>query len=287
MVKRMNDRTYVECKRLIEEKHRKICEVDDVSWGEMQDIYGKVRRIMERGGEAALSEQEILERIKDPVVGLYAAGDKMRVWFDMVKTVQNICTDDDDNLFRCPDVVTEPSRLLHIYQDTMLLAVTLLVMHEGLYKSSIDLLYDGTGHGKCSETKTACRIDYLATHNGIDIRDAMHRPLRNDIAHMSFRITSEGGIEGKDRPYTRKGLIDAYVIARDALWPLYHAITFWFEYNHGPIRLFDDAFFETKFGRAVMQQALDKMMQENQTVMAWNGIVEDARRRLASGRPTS
>ena len=87
------------------------------------------------------------------MVGFYAAADKMRLWIDMVGTMQGICTD-GNNLFRCPDVVMEPSRLLYQHQDSMLLLVTILVMHESMYKSAVDLLYDGTGHSKIPEDKT-------------------------------------------------------------------------------------------------------------------------------------
>lgn len=65
----------------------------------------------------------------------------------------------------------------------------------------------------------------------------------------------------------------------DRLTTIFAAIQYWVNYNYGPLRLFDDVFFETKNGKAIREIAVREMVGKP-NIDYWNSIVERARKVL-------
>ena len=222
---------------------------------------------------------------------------KMKYWQNIVDTVQGICIRPDGSLFRCPENMTTEKRLLYVHQDNAMLLLSILFLHESVYKSVVNFIYNRTDHDVYKDHQTARQAEYLADA-GLDVQRAADKELRNSIAHTGLGVMDNGDVwvnsstsrpagfdaaSGKIPPgamkYERGQLINALDRSYEMLSNLFAATQHWFNHNYGPLRLFDDVFFETPEGNEIRKKTNAEMV-IRYSVDHWDHVVKLARREL-------
>ena len=288
----MGERMYTEWRRRLERDVRKECKEMSVKWNDMVVLYEKIDNLV-KSNNGNQSVNDVISKFYTYVTGVYFTLHTMRMWQDTVSKIREVCIDDKDNLFRCPDNMTNERRWLFIHEDNMLLMFTMMAMYDGPYKKLIDTLYDAAHGEKPTRKSTYQKAEHLAEKYKIDILDVISKDIRHAAAHMSFWPNPAADeiivqfINGKQKivstyVYTHDELISIYMKIRDSFWLLYVAVMYWWKLEYGPMRLFDDEFFRADNGEAVCRAALGEMLRDpnNLNIEAWNDIVERARGEL-------
>lgn len=231
-------------------------------------------------------------RLTDPLTGLTSAGPKMKAWYDILDKIREVCVKPDGSLEACPD---DPEahgvfRLLYVHQDSLLLLLTTLMLHETTYKGIVDFVYDYSDDNKYTKTQTEKRTKYLA-EQGFDVTSAADHFLRNGIAHSSFRIRNDGKIRVSDgkkklslarydassespppgtKDYTRQELINGFEKTQSFMADVLAGVVYWFHVNYGMVRLFDDRFFGSPERDGVREDARREMERSN--IRDWASI---------------
>lgn len=290
-------RTYTKWKKVLKEEFLKTYKGNNTTWNYAESVSQDIAKLLQGRNFDKDAKNAMLYGFYDPIVGLRGAEKKMKDWDSVVNTVEGICVRPDDSIFRCPENVTTEERLLYKNQDSALLLLSILFLHEGVYKSIVNFIYNLTGHGKYEDYKTTNQAKYLAKA-GLDIQRASDKELRNNIAHMSFYVLDSGDVwtnsstslppgfdaaSGKEPPgavkYDRNQLISFHNESRAMLSDLFAATQHWFNCNHGPPQLFDDAFFETPESNEIRKKA-NAEMANRPSVDHWNLVMERARKDL-------
>lgn len=288
-------RTYTKWKNSLKEEFMEVYE-DDISWDYAESFSQKISKLLQGRIFDKEAKNAILYGFYDPLVGLIGAKKKMEDWDDIVTTMEGVCRRPDGSLFHCPENMTTEERLLSKQQESVILLLSILFLHEGLYKSIVNFIYNLTGHGKHKDNTTR-QAKYLA-EAGLDIRRVSDKKLRNSIAHMTFFVTASGDVLANsstlfppdfdaasgERPpsamrYWRDELIAVYDWSRAKLSELFAVTQHWFNCNYGPLPLFDDAFFETPECNEI-QKAANLEMVSKPNVDHWYRVLERAREEL-------
>lgn len=291
------NRTYTKWKKELKEEFLKTYKDNNTSWDYVESVSHEIAKLLQGRNFDKDAKNAMLYGFYDPIVGLRGAEKKMRDWDSVVNTVEGICVRPDGSLFHCPENMTTEKRLLYKHQDSAILLLSILFLHEGVYKSIVNFIYSLTDHGKHKDHQTVQQAEYLAKA-GLDIRRASDKDLRNSIAHMSFYVIDSGDVwtnsstslppgfdaaSGKEPPgavkYGRNQLISAHDRSRAVLSDLFAATQHWFNCNYGPPRLFDDVFFETPEGNEIRKRA-NAEMANRPSVDHWDLVMERARKEL-------
>ena len=286
-------KTYLKWRPWFDEKFKKIHGANNVSWESINRFYRMTGKVL---GSRSFTEDELdlmLRRLIDPLIGLTAAGPKMQKWHDVLDKIREVCVAPDGGLKVCPDDPEKHGmyRLLYMHQDSHLLLLTILMLHETAYKGVVDFVYDCSGHNKFTKKQTRDRAKYLAKR-GFDVTPAVDHFLRNGIAHSSFRINNDGSIRVADiledpplmrygpnstppppgmKDYTRQELISEFEKSQSFMADVLAGVVYWFHVNHGMIRLFDDQFFGSPERDDVREAALGEM--ERSDMRDWKRIL--------------
>ena len=296
-------RTYVKWRREFVEAYKKTCKDNDTPWDYVESFSRDVSKLLRDRTFDKEAKNAMLYGFYDPIVGFRWTDEMMKYWRGVVDKVQGVCIGPDDTLFFCPENITTEKRLLYAHQDNAILLMSIVFLYEGVYKRAVNFIYGLTGDGRYTSHQTYQQAEYLKTH--LEFRDVPDRDLRNNIAHMTFRVMDNGDVwvnpsaslppgfdaaSGKPPPdverYGRDQLIGIYNKSLGALSDLFVAIQYWFFYNHGPQRLFDDEFFEVPGGKRIREAAIMDMARKP-TIRHWDRVVERARedlRRVAGKR---
>lgn len=271
-----------------------------VSWADINRFSRMTEGVL---GHPDFTEDELTTmsyRLTDPLTGLTAAGPKMKEWYDTLDKIREVCVGPDGRLNACPG---DPEahgmhRLLYMHQDSLLLLLTMLMLHETVYKGVVDFVYDCSGHGKLKRTQTRLRAGHLAKR-GFDVMPAADHFLRNGIAHSSFRVMNDGGALVADvleeppsarydatsaspppgtKYYTRQKLIDEFEKSQSFIVDVVAGVVYWFHVNYGMDRLFDDRFFGSAERDDVREAARDEM--ERSHMRDWKRILGKFERML-------
>ena len=297
-------RTYIKWKKEFVEGYKKTCKDNDTPWDYVESFSRDVSKLLQDRTFDKDAKNAMLYGFYDPIVGFRWADEMMKYWHGVVDTVQGVCIRPDGTLFRCPDNITTETRLLYAHQDNAMLLMSIVFLYEGVYKRAVNFIYGLTGQDQYSSHQTYWQAEYLAKA-GLKFGDVADRELRNKIAHMTFRVLDNGDVwvnpsaslppgfdaaSGETPPdavkYKRDQLIGIYDKSMDALYDLFMAVQYWFFYNHGPYRLFDDEFFEVPGGQRIREAAIMDMARKP-TIRHWDSVVERARedlRRVAGKR---
>ncbi len=286
--------THTKWKNALREEFKKVHEVNGTSWDRAEVFSQAISKLLKGRNFDKDAKNAMLYSFYDPIVGLRGVEKKIECWHNIVTTVQDICIRSDGSLFRCPENMTTEKRLLNVDQSSTLLLLSILVLHESVYKSVVNFIYNLTGHDKHKDHWTTKQVKYLAKA-GLDVQGASNKELRNSIAHMGFRVAYNGDVyvnsstslppgfdaaSGKPPPdvvkYERSQLIDAYNRSHMMLSDLFAATQHWFNHNYGPLRLFDDVFFETLEGNEIQKKAYEEMVNKP-SVDYWDLVVKRAR----------
>ena len=236
---------------------------------------------------------------------------RMSVWYNTLDNIQKVCVKPDKSLYRCPD---DPeahgmSRLLYAHQDSFLLLLTLLMLHETAYKGVVDFVYDSNPDKQIQrdKTRTKQRAEYLVTQ-GFDVMFTTDHFLRNAIAHSSFVVRADGSVlafdvkePALDQPnviltslpsgikcYTRQELIEEFEKHQSLIAEAAAGVTYWFHVNYCMKRLFDDRFFGSPDRDDVREAAWDEI--ERSDMLDWRHIRDRFEQMLPDGtrsRPLS
>ena len=287
-------RTYTKWKNALREQFRKVHETNGTSWEDAEALSKEIAKLLQGRNFDKGAKNAMLYSFYDPVVGIRGAEMKMRYWQGIVATVQGICKRPDGSLFYCPENITTEKRLLYVHQDSAMLLLSILFLHESVYKSVVNFIYNLTDHDEYKNHQTTKQAEYLAKV-GLDVQSASDKELRNSIAHMGFLVMDNGDVwvnsstslppgfdaaSGKNpsgaRKYERGQLINALDKSYEMLSNLFAGTQHWFNHNHGPLRLFDDTFFETPEGNQIQKKANEEMVKRH-SVDHWDLVVKRAR----------
>ena len=288
------EKTYEKWRPWFDAKFKEAHAVNNVSWNSINRFCRMTGSVLD-GRKFTEDELELMSyKLIDPLTGLTAAGPKMQEWHDILDTIRNVCVRQDDVLKRCPDDPEKHGmhRLLYLHQDSLLLLLTTLILHETVYKVVVNFIYDCSGNRCYKRTQTVERAEYLAKH-GFDVRPAADYFLRNGIAHSSFRIIERDGnvlvADIKEEPplmrydpkstslpkgtkfYTRAELISRFEKMQSFMAEAMAGVVYWFHVNHGMNKLFDDRFFGSPEKDAVRESAWNEMTRSN--MCDWKSIL--------------
>lgn len=293
-------KTYQEWRRWLDAGFKEVHNANHTSWESINDFYRKTDSIL---GHRDFTEDELelmWYRLVDPLTGLARVEDKMKVWYGVLDKVREVCVGPGEVLKVCPD---DPEahgmyRLLYMHQDSLILLLTILILHETAYKGVVDFVYDCSGHDKLGKTQTKKRAEYLASQ-GFDVTPAADHFLRNGIAHSSFRVSNDGGAlvaDALEKPswmgydaasaspppgtkyYTRQELISGFEERQSFIADVMAGVVYWFHVNHGMYQLFDDRFFGSAESGDVREAALSEM--KLSSTRDWERILDRFERAL-------
>lgn len=266
---------------------------DAVSWDSINRFSCMTEKVL---GSPNFKEDELAMmsyRLFNPLTGLTATGPKVKMWYDTLDKIRGVCVGPDGCLNSCPD---DPEahgmhRLLYMHQDSLLLLLTMLILHETAYKGVVDFVYDCSNHGKFSKTQTKRRAGYLA-EQGFDVTPAADHLLRNAIAHSSFRVADDGSVWVADiskkpslaqynatpaspppeaKYYMRQELINKFEDSQSLIVDAVDGVVYWFHVNYVMNRLFDDQFFGSTERDNVREAAWSEMERSN--IRDWERIL--------------
>lgn len=296
-------RTYVRWEDAFVKEYMKICKDNDTQWGYVEMFSQRISKLLRDRTFDVEAENIMINRFYNPLTGFKGMEKKMKDWRSVLSTIHGICIRPDGSLFYCPRNITTEKRLLNTQQDSELLLLSILFLYEGMYKGMVNFIYGLTGHGKYKDHRTNDQAEYLFKA-GLDLR-VLDKELRNNIAHMTFQVTMEGDVFTNSsaplppdldkvsgeipfnaKRYERGQLIAIHDRSQAALSDLFHVTQYWFYYNHGPHRLFDDEFFESPEGNGIREAAIREMIKKP-SVVHWNRVMENAREKLrdVAGKP--
>ena len=271
------EKTYVKWKQWFDTKFEKADNADHASEKNVNRFYRMTDKVLADRKFADEELEMMMYRLIDPVTGLLSVGQKITDWNEVLGKIGKVCVKQDGSLAICPDdpEAHDMRPLLLMRQDSLLLLLSILILHETAYKGIVDFVYDCLGHGKIKNTYTKCRADYLK-EEGFDVTAAADHDLRNGIAHSAYMIDDTGGVlvakaseeppvarydksrwpPPKTRCYERQELINMFNKHRFLMADIIVGVVRWFHFNHGKYQLFDDRFFGSSERDAVREEAL-------------------------------
>ena len=275
-------KTYHKWRRELDATFKDAHRTNNVSWDKINHFCRLTGKVLNKRNFTEKELEMMWHRMFDPVVGITSAGPKMEKWYGTLGKISGVCVDVDGSLKACPD---DPEahgmyRLLSADQDSNLLLISILMLHENLYKRIVDFVYDYSGHNKLSKLQTKNRAEYLTKH-GFDIMPGVDHFLRNAITHSTYRILDNGDVvvsdnkgepflasydpQSKSSPpgieyYTRQKLFDVFTKSQDFLVDALVGVAYWFHVNYGMYQLFDDRFFGSPERSYVVNAAVDEMI---------------------------
>ncbi len=287
-------KTYLKWRPWFDAKFKEVHAANNTSWDSINRFYCMTGSVLNNRNFTKSELDMMSYRVMDPLTGLMAAVPKMKQWHEVCDTIREICVGQDGGLKVCPDDPEKYGmhRLLYMHQDSHLLLLTTLILHESAYKVVVDFVYDCSDDKRYKRTQTVERAEHLAKQ-GFDVRDAADYFLRNGIAHSSFRIIDDGSVLVADnlenpssmqynpkstspplgtKQYTREELISGFMKRQSLIADVLAGVVYWFEVNHGPIQLFDDQFFGSPEREAVVEAALEEMGRPS-NILNWKSIL--------------
>lgn len=280
---------------------REAFSVDRASWKEVNDFCGMTDKVLD-GRDFTEDELDgVLHRLQDPATGLVASVRKMGELYDILVKTSKVDVGSGGSLKAVPD---DPGahnvrRLLSVRQENLLLLFSIFLLHETIYKSTVDFVYECSGRNRINKTQTQQRADYLAKR-GFDVTPGADYFLRNGIAHSSFLVVDDNNIRVADatrgpslarynpeselppsgtKDYNRRELIDEFERRQLFMANAARGVIYWFHVNHGMHRLFDDGFFGSGKRDAVREEALAEM-KKHASVRVWKDILAKFERKL-------
>ena len=279
-------KTYKKWRKWFDKKYKEKHQANHTSWAGITKFYRMTEKAL---GHPDVKEDEfkmMVHRLTNPLTGLTEVVHRMSVWYNTLDNIREVCVKPDNSLYRCPD---DPeaygmSRLLYTHQDSYLLLLTLLMLHETAYKGVVDFVYDTNPDKQINrdKTKTKQRAKYLVDQ-GFDVMSTTDHFLRNAIAHSSFVVRPDGSVlafdvkePSLDQPsvtltslspgikcYTYQVLIKEFEKHQSLIAEAAAGVTYWFHVNYGMQRLFDDRFFGSPERDDVREAAWDEIERSN------------------------